>query len=98
MNKWIEAHKELLGRPLLPSDTLFPRSFETVTEIDFVLIIFQVTFMETSKTVVSSCAIIPLNVSVEEIEKLTAHVFTRGGDQHRFVTGISSRPPDVVKC
>lgn len=97
LKNWVSMYKDLLGRPLLPSDPLFPRCDEQVRQIYFGDSMVQATFMKTVNSAVSACGILPLNAAGEELGKFTAHCFRRGGAQHRFVTGKSRWPLDVVK-
>jgi len=97
VRQWIEVYKSLLGRELLPSDPLFPRTDENINTISFGEFMVQATFMKTVNRAVSMCGIVPKNASGHELGKFTAHCFRRGGAQHRFVTGKVRWPLDVVK-
>lgn len=89
LNNWMEAFKELLGRPLQPSDPLFPRFDVAVGQIDFVENMFMDTAMKTVNAAVFACAIISLTSVREVLKQYTAHFFRIDGCQNRFVPGTS---------
>lgn len=94
---WIKMYRTLLKRELQPNEPIFPRSDEKTEKLEFGEKMTQQTFMVTVNTVVRSCGIIPRNAAGNELGKFTAHCYRRGGAQHRFVTGKTRWPLDVVK-
>lgn len=97
LNWWIKRYRSLLLRDFLPSDPLFPRVDESISQMLFGECMVQGTMMKTINEVNRRIGIIPKNASGEDMEKFTIHCFRRGGAQHRFVTGRNRWPLDVVK-
>lgn len=97
LSTWISFYRSILGRELRPSDPLFPRMDDIVSKCFFGEFMVQQTFMNTINNAVRDCGIIPRNAFGMDMGRLTAHCFRRGGAQHRFVTGKSRWPLDVVK-
>lgn len=97
LQRWLEVYKAMLNRQFMPSDFLFPHSNDTVTKLFFGEKMIPTTFMKTINSATSMSAIMPVNAAGEDLGRFTAHCFRRGGAQHRFVTGKSRWPLDVVK-
>lgn len=97
LKEWMDTYKRMLNRNFIPSDVVFPHCNESVTEVFFGEKMVPSTFMKTVNSGASACDIMPVNAAGEALGKFTAHCFRRGGAQHRFVTGKSRLPLDVVK-
>ena len=95
--RWATVYKEMLGRKLLPSDPIFPCANEDIRKMEFGEKMIQQTFMATINDIVKVWGIISTNSFGLEMGKFTAHCIRRGGAQHRYVTGKSRYPSDVVK-
>ena len=86
----------MLGRDFLPSNPIFPRADQAIRKLEFGEKKVQQTFMATINDIVKVCGIIPTNASGVEMGTFTSHCFRRGGSQHRYATGKSRWPLDVV--
>ena len=97
INNWITKYKSMMNRDLLPEDHLFPKADENVSKIFFGEHMVYQTFMSTINKLISDCGIVPRNAAGSVLGVFTSHCFRRGGAQHRFITGKSRWPLDVVK-
>lgn len=65
LKAWSSLYESMLGRKVFPSDPVFPRANETVTELQFGEKMVQEKYVKTINRAVPTSKMIPLNASGE---------------------------------